>query len=68
MLFRIDTIPAQTDEPKLIDATHLPMFAKLAQARHDVVAALLTKGRDARVRRKKAATLIDFWAQLRTRR
>ena len=42
------------------------MFVKLAQAKHDVVAALLTTGRDARVRRKKAATLTDFWAPLHT--
>ena len=59
VLLGIDAIAAETDAPKFIEATHLPMFVKLTQAEQDVIAALLTKGRDARVRRKKAATLID---------
>ena len=64
MLLRIDAITAETDAPKLIEATPLSMFVKLAQAKQDVIAGLSTKGRDSRVRRKRAATLIDFWAQL----
>ena len=62
MLFGIDAVAAETGAPQLIEATHLQMFVKLAQAKQDVIAALLTKGRDTRVRRKKAATPIDFWA------
>ena len=66
MLLGIDTIAAVTDAPNLIDVTHLSVFVKLAQAKQDVVAALLTNGRDARVLRQIAATLIDFRAQLHT--
>ena len=60
----MDVITAETDAPKLIEATHLSMFVKLAQAKQDVIAGLSTKERDSRVRRKRAATLIDFWGQL----